>query len=371
MLTLKRKALTYTKNLFGTRITPKVVMFVIDDYGNIHLHSKAARENLASKGVPVDQTRFSMYDSLETAEDLEMLFNVLASVKDVNGNHAIFTPFALPANIDFDRVNAEEGKYHYELLPTTFDKLPSHQNAWQLWQEGMRAGIFMPQFHGREHLNVKLFEDLLKIKHPHILANLEERSYAGIHHDINNVGFTEAFSFDQKDEVLDQKEILADGLRLFEQVFGYPAIHFNAPGAREHIDLHEVSSLSGIKLVDTDVVKNEHQGNQTFKKSFNPMGSKNKYGQTQIFRNVVFEPTLDEHNDWVSKCMVEIEIAFRCHKPAIISSHRVNFCGHIDPSIRKKSLGELGRLLYKMINKWPDIEFKSSKGLFKIILDEN
>jgi hypothetical protein len=61
--------------------------------------------------------------------------------------------------------------------------------------------------------------------------------------------------------------------------------------------------------------------------------------------------------DWVSFTMKQIEAAFFWGKPAIISSHRVNFCGHIDPKNREKGITYLKNLLKQIQKKWPDVEF--------------
>jgi len=82
-----------------------------------------------------------------------------------------------------------------------------------------------------------------------------------------------------------------------------------------------------------------------------------------MVRNVVFEPTEDRGIDWVAFTMKQIETAFRWNKPAIISSHRVNFCGHIDPKNREKGLTALKNLLEKIVKKWPDVEFMAADEL--------
>jgi hypothetical protein len=65
--------------------------------------------------------------------------------------------------------------------------------------------------------------------------------------------------------------------------------------------------------------------------------------------------------------MKQIETAFFWNKPAIISSHRVNFCGHIDPKNREIGLSALKELLQKIVKKWPDVEFMSSVELGVLI----
>ena len=63
----------------------------------------------------------------------------------------------------------------------------------------------------------------------------------------------------------------------------------------------------------------------------------------------------------------QICTAFKWNKPAIISSHRVNFCGEIDPENRSKGLQALKALLKRVAKHYPDVEFMSSVELGKII----
>src|SRR5699024_3705692 len=124
---LKNSAILNAKNLIGWKTNRKIVVFSVDDYGNVRLDSKAARRKLDQAELPA-LSRFDALDTMETLQDLEALFEVLTSAKDKNGRPAIFTPFAMPCNIDFEKM-AEEGfqKYHYELLPETFRKLAVQQ----------------------------------------------------------------------------------------------------------------------------------------------------------------------------------------------------------------------------------------------------
>jgi len=96
------------------------------------------------------------------------------------------------------------------------------------------------------------------------------------------------------------------------------------------------------------------------------MGYKKSQDRVKMVRNVVFEPT-DASIDHVAKAMAQIEAAFRWNKPALISSHRVNFCGHIDPKNREKGLGDLKKLLKAIVQRWPDVEYVSAGELVEII----
>lgn len=370
---LKRKFLLNAKNIAGWRTGRKIVVISVDDYGNVRLDSKEARETMNRAGLKI-HSRFDAYDTMETKDDLEALFEVLASVKDKNGRPAVFTTFAMPCNINFEKMAEDDySEYHYELLPETFDKLSGQQpgaysGAWELLKDGITNGFMMPQFHGREHLNLNVFEEKLKKRDSEVLTALKNRSYTSISNSgFPNTSVTAAFDFEERSENKKYEEIIFDGLNAFEKVYGYRASHFTPPVYSIHQDLFPVLKENGIHYIDTALIKNEHQGNGKYRKRFNYTGKRNKSGQIFIVRNVVFEPTEDRGVDWVSYTMKQIEAAFRWNRPAIISSHRVNFCGHIDEKNRKRGLEELQKLLQNIVQKWPDVEFMAANELGDLV----
>jgi len=396
------------KNIAGWSTNRKIIVFSIDDYGNVRVDSKTAREKMSAAGMKV-QSAFDAYDALETRADLEILYDALSSVKDKNGSHAVFTPFALPCNINFEKM-AEEGyeQYQYELLPDTYKKLgalqpQAYENTWDLWKTGISNGLMVPQFHGREHLNLKVFEEKLLQRDKALLTALSNRSYTSISPTgYPTISYTAAFDFWDFEEKLLQldkalltalsnrsytsisptgyptisytaafdfwdfeendrfESIIQDGLNAFEKVYGYRSTHFNPPGGREHPVIHRFLQKNGIKYSDTPWVKKEHQGRGKYKTVINYTGKRNHLGMIYEVRNVVFEPANERGIDWINFSMQQIETAFRWKRPAIISSHRVNYCGHIDESNRRKGIDGLKKLLQSIVRKWPDAEFMSA-----------
>ena len=86
--------------------------------------------------------------------------------------------------------------------------------------------------------------------------------------------------------------------------------------------------------------------------------------QKYTVRNAFFEPSLRSKNfDNVKNCLLQIENAFFWKKPAIISSHRVNYIGRINKKNRQSNLIMLKELLSQIIRKWPEVEFLSSDEL--------
>jgi hypothetical protein len=102
------------------------------------------------------------------------------------------------------------------------------------------------------------------------------------------------------------------------------------------------------------------------------LGKENGLGQTYLVRNSLFEPSLFGLGikDPVGRCLSEMQIAFRLHKPAIITSHRINFVGFIDPSNRDRNLSLLDQVLTAALKRWPNIEFMTSDQLGKLIESE-
>lgn len=372
---VKMVLLDYIKNLPGWNTKQKLVVISADDYGNVRLDSRKARENMNKSGLKI-HSRFDAFDTLETRDDLEALYEVLTSVKDKNGNYVVFTPYTLPCNIDFEKVqNNGYSKYYYEKLPVTFLKLKEHNTnaysgAWNLWNEGIAMRIMAPQFHGREHFNLKAFERKLNSKDEELLTSLKNRSLTSISSSgIPNVGWTAAFSFNDPEEIQTFPEILKTGTDAFESVFGYRSESFTPPAQQFPKVLEKTLRDYGIKNLDKPFTHKRHLGNGKYKRTFNFLGSNKKTGLNTIVRNVVFEPTNGNINH-VEKALQQISAAFTLGKPANISSHRVNYCGLIDEKNRKKGLSALEELLRRIVEKWPDVEFVSTIELGKLI-EEN
>jgi hypothetical protein len=77
-----------------------------------------------------------------------------------------------------------------------------------------------------------------------------------------------------------------------------------------------------------------------------------------------------DNRDWVDSCLGEINAAFRWRKPAVISSHRVNYIGAHYPDNRDRGLRELKRLLKAIVQKWPEVEFMTSAELGELMSSE-
>lgn len=370
---MKAEIIHNVKNSFGWKTGRKLVAICVDDYGNVRVNSANSLSTVKNAGINV-RTRFDAFDTLETKRDLEALYDVLLSVKDSNSNPAIFTPYVLPYNLDF-KAMAEDSYSNYvpQLLFKTFETLASDQpkaygGAWNLWTEGIKMGIMCPQFHGREHFNLSLFNEQLANRDYALMTSLENFSLMSLNPSkYPTVGWTSAFSFwDPIKDTSNFEEIIRSGLIAFETVFGFKPIVFTPPAQQLPIWLEYRLADLGLQAIDKPFFQRKHLGFSSYKIKVTGLGYNRKTRLVQIVRNVVFEPT-DGNTDHVGQALKQIEIAFRWNKPALISSHRVNFCGHIDEKNRDTGIASLKKLLDQIVKRWPDVEFIGAHQLVELI----
>lgn len=357
-------------NFPGWRTRRKIVIIESDDWGSIRMPSRAVYEKCLKAGYPVDQNPFERYDSLASEEDLELLFGLLKSIRDKNGSNPVITANCVVANPDFQKIR-EDGmqKYHYELITETFKRYPKHGRNFGLWKQGMAEKIFHPQFHAREHVNVSLFMNALRVGKKEALWGFDNEMPGSIQLTLQNSGndYVEATHYKTEKDKKEKLEIYLEGLNLFEKLFGYrslsiiPTNYIWSPGFDKPVSEKGVRFFQGNRRMYEPIPGAKPRYHNYF------LGKSNRHGQLYLVRNATFEPTITQTNDPVGQCLREIGIAFLMHKPAIICSHRINFVGHIDPANRDKNLMSLELLLKSVLKKWPDVEFMTSDILGELI----
>ncbi len=363
-MNLKQKITHNLLNIPGWRTKRHIVVIESDDWGAIRMPSKEVYDKLLSKGYRVDLNKYEKNDSIATEKDLTELFNILSKYTDINGNHPMITANCAVANPDFEKIKESDFQnYYYEPFTETLKRYQGCENSFELWQQGMKEGLFKPQFHAREHLNVSNWI--------HSLQNDEDTKYVFDYGIMGlfpkgkeNVGnkFQVALG-DTEFPIQSQNEIIKEGLDLFEKIFNYKSKTFIAPCYTWNPRIEKTLYDNGVIGIQGLVYQKVPCGNSIR----HWMGSKNAYGQIYTIRNAFFEPTLSPNIDNVEDCLYRIECAFRWNKPAIISSHRINYIGAINECNRDNNLKQLDGLLTKIQKKWGDVEFISSDKLVDII----
>ena len=360
----------HLSNIPGWRSSQKIVVLESDDWGSIRMPSKDAFERLKAKGLSAlekgDAARYSKYDTLASAEDLSALFEVLKKHKDKKGNAAKMTAVSLVANPNFEAIKANDFQsYVHEPFTETLKKY-GQENAFQIWKEGIKEGIFIPEFHGREHLNVPAWMRALRANEHQAILGFEEGMWAVGRDNGSKVFYQSAFDLEKNEDLIEQHQIVKSGLLLFEELFSYKARFFVPPNGPVNNALEKTAGDFGVKYVSTSKKQLEVFGEGVTKKHLHYLGQKTAFGQKYITRNVIFEPSVP-NKDWVSHAMKDIAIAFQWRKPAIISSHRVNYIGVLDEKNRINGLNQLDNLLSAITKKWPDVIFMTSYELGELI----
>lgn len=334
--------------------------------------SLEAFSRLQQKGVAVDKgdaARYNQNDTLADSTDLQALYNTLSGYKDQTGKSPVFTAASLVANPDFDRI-AESGfkEYHYELLPRTLARY-DREGVFDLWKEGYDHKLFEPQFHGREHLNVAVWMRALQARHPHTLAAFHEGCW-GIRTQLpHGINYQAAFDLDRAEDQALQAEVIVDGLAQFKKLHSYSASFFVPPNGPFNRALESVAKAQGVQYLSTAKVQKEPLGKGKTRKVFNYLGKRSKSGLVYLTRNCFFEPSRYGEAA-IESCLQEIDIAFRWQKPAVISTHRVNYIGALNETNRKAGLKALNQLLAQIIKRYPQVAFVSSSQLGAIITGE-
>ncbi|NBC65102.1 MAG: hypothetical protein GVY07_05480 [Bacteroidetes bacterium] len=347
-----------------------------DDWGSIRMPSRKVYEKCLNAGYFVDRNPYEKYDSLASEDDLELLFELLSSFRDKKGKHPKITANILPVNPDFRKIrNSDFTKYYYESIKETFQRYPKHERCFQLWQDGMEKGIFYPQSHGREHLNVSMFMRALQEKDTDALfgfyngmpGSMPRGNKKGKNKYVEGMRYTSLMDKENK------FSIHLEGLKLFKSLMGYKSSSFMPQNYLWSPDFDKCFAKMGVKYYQGNRKMKEPgiKGNTLYHKHW--LGKKNSQGQSYIIRNAEFEPSLFRKNvnEPVDKCLNEISIALMMNKPAVICSHRINYVGFIDKKNRDRNLRLLNTLLTAIKKKWPSVEFLTSCELGELISETN
>lgn len=359
-------------NIPGWRTKERLVVFESDDWGSIRMPSLQVFENLIKAGIALlsdEGSRFNKFDSLATEEDLVSLFSVLESVQDATNRPAVFTPFVLVANPVFNKIrDTNFSEFIYEPFTETLLRYPGCETSFDKWKEGISHRLFVPQFHGREHLNVRIWLKALQGGNNGVLAAFENNMWGISTAGDSTIGTELQAAFDvlEADDLTYQKTVISTGLQLFRELFGYNARCFVPPNGPFNTSLEAVCYNEGIRYITTPKIHKDPLPGVRKVTRLRWIGKQSNYGITYLTRNCYFEPS-QPSKDWVNSCLSDISSAFRWNKPAIISSHRVNYIGAIHDANRANGLSQLQILLNRIVKNWPGVRFVTSEELGDLI----
>lgn len=355
-------------NYGGVKINRKIVVIESDDWGSIRIPDRKSLLLLKNFGIKVEKCGYVLNDALEDNYDLETLIDLLDNKKRA----PIITANFLTANPDFNKIKESDfQKYYYQTIHQTIASLPDRDKVLHFYSEGIRNRYIKPQLHGREHLNIaRWMNDLRSGNNETMFAfNLNTFGISANTTNIKRQSYQAVFDGLEFDSINSHKKIIEDAVIEFERLFNFKSITFIAPNYIWDDKIEKITSELGIKYLQGgnyhrffSLTRNRHQ------RIKHNLGSINNFGQYYLNRNCFFEPYSDLKKDWVNSCLKDIKTAFVFNKPAVISMHRVNFIGSINPENRDRNLKLFSILIDEIIKKWPDVEFLSTDQLAQEIL---
>lgn len=365
---IKHKVGNNIINMRGWRTSRKIIVIESDDWGTVRMPDIKTRSYLISK-YPAQtwSNTYDKVDNLANADDLSALYEVLLQFTDKNGNHPAITANTIMANPDFNRIKSTNyQQYSYEPFIETLKRYPSHLGTFERWKEGINLRVFKPQLHGREHLNVYKWLIALQTNRNGIRDAFEKGTWLGMLPDEQRLDI--AFDYDNREQLDFAIQALKEAAALFEQLFGFKSTSYIAPSYTWSDEIEKVLKEIGINTIQSGLVQLLPRAEYPSKKRYHYIGQKNDIGQVYLMRNCHFEPTLSSNTDWVEKCIDDIHRIFRWKKPAIISSHRLNYIGNLEEQNRSRTLDMLKKLLQRITMEYPDVEFMTSDKLGQLIL---
>ncbi|MBQ9784241.1 MAG: hypothetical protein IJW29_01950 [Clostridia bacterium] len=350
----------------------KIIVVESDDWGSIRTPSASVLKDLVEHGDPALNDPFLKNDSLESSADLEQLFDTLRSIRDANGRPLPITANFAMANADFEKIR-ETGTYAREPFYETYERYYDSQKPLKLVLDGYKNGLLMPQLHCLEHLNVIRWMRDYQQKKPDTITAFDHHMYGigASFTETNKYGYMDAFNYQDPSERAFLSESLKTATSIFEQTFGYKSSSFTASCyiwddflEAELCKLGIYHLQSGISQILPFYASQSEQ----YRTMRHRTGERNAFGQIYTVRNCEFEPTFHPNNRYQTvRCLEQIDHAFQKHVPAIISSHRLNFIGSINPNNRTFGLESLKTLFEQVLKKHPDVVFMTSDQLGAMI----
>ena len=335
------------------RFDRPIVLFQSDDWGRAGVRDREGWEELRAAGLNLGENLYDFY-SLETAEDLHALGEILGKHRDSSGRKPSMVMNFIMANVDFDRC-FEPGQKQVPLRPLT-EGLPGSWHRPQLleaYQQGIRERLFYPALHGLTHFceqtvireldaggeRSQLVQKLWRAQTPYIHWRMPWIGY-----EYWDPEMRRARRFLSAD---DQRAAIKRAVGIFRDLFTSGPFSACAPGYRANADSRMSWFENGVRVAQNG--PGERRG---------PYLDEN--GMLFTFRTVEMEPAIELCD--LERLVSQAEGCFAGGLPAVISVHAINFHSTIQ-DFRTPTLKLMDEFLTVLEQKWPDLLYVDDADL--------
>lgn len=333
-----------------------LVLLQSDDWGRVGVRDQEGYEQLRAGGLRLGENPYDFY-TLETAEDVRALHEVLNRHRDYTGRSACVVMNFLMSNLNFPKMIAGNCQ-RIELLPLT-DGLPG---SWkrpglvEAYLEGIAHEVFYPALHGLTHFcpvavdhalakggeRAELLRTLWKAQTPYIHWRMPWVGYEYWNPEKPQAGFLPAEK---------QAALIRQAADIFKSFFSLTPVSACAPGYRDNHDTHLAWSGVGVKIAQNG--------------SGSPLAPHMDDCEIlNLHRTVDFEPIQKDLP--IEKYVQLAQGCFARGVPAIVSVHAINFHSSLK-NFRTPTLQTLDLFLTALQKKHPNLLYVHDADVYDMV----
>jgi hypothetical protein len=333
-----------------------LVLLQSDDWGRVGVRDQEGYELLRASGIRLGENPYDFY-TLETAEDVTALRDLLKKHHDYTGRSACLVMNFLLANLNFPKLGAGNDR-HLELLPLN-EGLPG---SWkrpgliEAYRQGIADGVFYPALHGLTHFcsqaventlakggeRAELIRTLWKAETPYIYWRMPWIGYEYCNPEKPQAGFLSSEK---------QALLIRQAADTFKTLFSMQPLSACAPGYRANEDTHLAWSKCGVRVAQNG--------------SGSPLSPHMDDSELlNLHRTIDFEPA--QRDLPVEKYVQLAENCFKRGIPAIVSVHAINFHSTLK-DFRSATLQTLDLFLSALERKHPNLLYVHDADVYDIV----
>jgi len=343
-----KKFIKYLPHFLRKRFNEKYILIESDDWGMERAPSNNSIEWMKKKFGEDKLTRWST-DSLETTEDLNLLYELLESYKSKFEFPPVITSNFITYNIDYSDTE--------NLIFTPMSKRLNHNSCdlKDLYKKGIEEKYIFPQLHGFSHYNINELEKYFGTKEGREAAG--EKFLAAKSTIRGNLSFLQG----ELSEIHTLANKLKDAADEFNNFFGFYSRTIIPPTY-----IFDSSLINTLKNNSVGLIQSSNRLQTTKKSDYRIPFFQKRKGLYWSVRNARLDPHPD-YKFYSDQCIDTIGKIFENKSPAVIDFHRVNFAGKFAPGYRERTLKELKDLFDGIHKRWPDAKFIHTQKLNDIL----
>jgi hypothetical protein len=331
-----------------------LVLLQSDDWGRVGVRDREGYEQLRHSEIHLGENPYDYY-SLETAEDVIALRDMLKKHRDSTGRPACMVMNFLLTNLDFKKI--EDTGFEYIHLVPLSQGLPgrwTRPGLFEAYRQGISDDVFYPALHGLTHFCRQAVERELTVpgERNHLLRTLWKAETPYIYWRMPWIGYE--YCNPEKPGFLEletQTNLITDAAKEFEKVFSVAPLSAVAPGYRANGDTHRAWSQCGIR-----VAQNGSGG------ALPP--HMDEWEMLNLHRTIDVEPF--QRDLPLEKYMQLAERCFERGVPAIVSVHSINFHSSLK-DFRGPALRVLDEFLSGLETKHPNLLYVHDMNLYELV----